>query len=209
MSRVLAISAGLSESSSTTRLAQRIGEAVTAADPTGSVEVIVLRDLAQQITDATIVGFAAPRLQQVLDQVSAADAVVFVTPVYKASYSGLFKSFIDALDADALIGKPVMLAATGGTARHSLVVDYAMRPVFAYLQAFAVPTGVFASPHDWGTDGTSALVARIERGVAELMSVLAGSGTGRTRDDSIDLFSETMLSISDPPDSVRQGAKRP
>ena len=198
MSRVVAISAGLSEASSTTKLAHRIGEAVMAKDPAGSFEVITLRDLAQQITEASLVGFAAPRLQAVLDQVGAADAVVFVTPVYKASYSGLFKSFVDALDADALIGKPVLLAATGGTARHSLVVDYAMRPVFAYLQAFVVPTGIFASPHDWGTDGVDALGSRIERGVGELTSVLGGAGTGRTRDDSIDLFSETMLSISDP-----------
>lgn len=198
MSRIVAISAGLGETSSTTMLARQIGAAITSADPTGSFEVVTLRDLAQQITEATLVGFAAPRLQAVLDQVGAADAVVFVTPTYKASYSGLFKSFVDVIDPDALIGKPVVLGATGGTARHSLVIDYAMRPVFAYLQAFVVPTGVFASSHDWGTDGALGLRTRIDRAVAELMSVLAGAGTGRSREDSIDLFSETMLSISDP-----------
>lgn len=199
MSRIVAVSAGLSESSSTTLLAQRIGAVVTAADPGGSFELVTLRDLAQQVTEATLVGFASPRLQNLLDQVSAADAVVFLTPTYQGSFSGLFKSFVDALDSDALIGTPVLLAATGGTARHSLVIDYAMRPVFAYLQAFVVPTGIFASPHDWGSDGANALTARIERAVGELMSVLAGGGSGRSRDDSIDLFSETMLSISDPP----------
>jgi len=198
MSRVIAISAGLSDASSTTLLAHRIGEAITARDPAGSFEIVTLRDLAQQVTEANIVGFAAPRLQAVLDQVGAADAVVFVTPTYQGSFSGLFKSFVDALDSDALIGKPVILAATGGTARHSLVVDYAMRPVFAYLQAFVVPTGVFASPHDWNSDGANALAARIGRAVDELMSVLGGASTGRSRDDSIDLFSEAMLSISDP-----------
>jgi FMN reductase len=198
MSRVIAISAGLSDASSTTLLAHRVGEAITAHDPAGSFEIVTLRDLAQQVTEANIVGFAAPRLQAVLDQVGAADAVVFVTPTYQGSFSGLFKSFVDALDSDALIGKPVILAATGGTARHSLVVDYAMRPVFAYLQAFVVPTGVFASPHDWNSDGANALAARIGRAVDELMSVLGGASTGRSRDDSIDLFSEAMLSISDP-----------
>lgn len=198
MSRVIAISAGLSDASSTTLLAHRIGEAITARDPAGSFEIVTLRDLAQQVTEANIVGFAAPRLQAVLDQVGAADAVVFVTPTYQGSFSGLFKSFVDALDSDALIGKPVILAATGGTARHSLVVDYAMRPVFAYLQAFVVPTGVFASPHDWNSDGANALAARIGRAVDELMSVLGGASTGRSRDDSIDLFSEAMSSISDP-----------
>ena len=198
MSRVVAISAGLSESSSSTLLAQRIGEAFAAEDPAGSFEVVTLRELAGQIAEANVVGFAAPRLQGVIDRVGAADAVVFVTPTYQGSFSGLFKSFIDALDPDALIGTPTLLAATGGTARHSLVVDYAMRPVLAYLQAFVVPTGIFASAYDWGSDGTDALNSRVRRAVGEVLSVLGGAGTGRTRDDSIDLFSETMRSISEP-----------
>jgi FMN reductase len=199
MSRVVAVSAGLSESSSTTRLAERISEAISIADPGGSVELVTLREHAQAIAEANVVGFASPRLQNVLDQVAAADAVVLVSPTYQGSFSGLFKSFIDALDPESLIGTPVLLAATGGTARHSLVIDHAMRPVLAYLQAFVVPTGVFASPHDWGSAGGDALSARIERAVAELTSVLGGTGTGRSHDDSIDLFSETMRSISEPP----------
>jgi len=201
--RVVAISAGLSDSSSTTLLAQRYGEAIRAARPDASFEVVTLRDLAHDITDATIVGFASPRLQHVIDQVAAADALVVVAPTFKASYPGLFKSFFDALEAEVLTGKPVALAATGGTARHSLVIDYAMRPLFAYLQTMTVPTGVFASPHDWASsnrtgEGADALGARIERAVGELLSVAEGGGTGRAFDDSIDLFSETMLSISDP-----------
>ncbi len=198
MSRIVAISAGLSESSSSTRLAQRIGEAITAKDPAGSFEIVTLRELAGQVAEAGVVGFAAPRLQGVIDRVGAADAVVFVTPTYQGSFSGLFKSFIDVLEPDALIGTPVLLAATGGTARHSLVVDYAMRPVLAYLQAFVVPTGIYASSHDWGSDGTNALNVRIERAVGEVISVLGGSGTGRSRDDSINLFTDTMRSITNP-----------
>jgi len=196
--RIVAISAGLSDSSSTTLLAQRYGDAIRAARPDASFEIVTLRDLAHDITDATIVGFASPRLQHVIDQVAAADALVVVAPTFKASYPGLFKSFFDALEAEVLTGKPVALAATGGTARHSLVIDYAMRPLFAYLQTMTVPTGVFASPHDWGDAGADALGARVERAVGELLSVAEGGGTGRAFDDSIDLFSETMLSISDP-----------
>ncbi len=198
--RVVAISAGLSDASSTTLLARRYGEAIAQAEPGASFEVLALRDLAHDITDAALVGFASPRLQHVIDQVVAADALVVVTPTYKASYPGLFKSFFDVIDAEQLTGKPVALAATGGTARHSLVIDFAMRPLFAYLQTMAVPTGVFASPHDWGTgeSSTSALGQRVERAVGELLSITHGGGTGRTFDDSIDLFSETMLSISDP-----------
>ena len=196
--RIVAVSAGMSDASSTSLLANRYGEAIRAARPDATFEVVSLRDLAHDITDATIVGFASPRLQHVIDQIAAADALVVVAPTYKASYPGLFKSFFDALDSDLLIGKPVALAATGGTARHSLVVDFAMRPLFAYMQAMVVPTGVFASPHDWGTEGADALGGRVERAVGELLSVAEGGGTGRTSDDSIDLFSETMLSISDP-----------
>jgi len=196
--RIVAVSAGMSDASSTTLLANRYGEAIRAVRPDATFEVVSLRDLAHDITDATLVGFASPRLQHVIDQVAAADALVVVAPTYKASYPGLFKSFFDALDADLLIGKPVALGATGGTARHSLVVDYALRPLFAYMQAMVVPTDVFASPHDWGTNGTDALGGRVERAVGELLSVAEGGGTGRTFDDSIDLFSETMLSISDP-----------
>lgn len=121
-----------------------------------------------------------------------------MTPIFKASYTGLFKSFFDVLEADALIGKPVIVAATGGTGRHSLAVDFAMRPLFAYMQALVVPTGIFASPHDWGTEGKNALAGHIDRAAAELASVLVGTGTGRQRDEEFDMFSESMIAASKP-----------
>ena len=197
--RVVALSSGLSDASSSTLLAGRITAALgqrLGADV--SIETVELRPLAHEIIDASITGFAAPRLAHVHDQLREADAIVVVTPIYKASYPGLFKAFFDALEQDLLIGKPVLLAATGGTARHSLALDFALRPLFAYLQTVPVPTGVFASPHDWGSEGTGALASRVDRAVDELVSLLAGAGTGRTFSDDIDLFSETMLSISDP-----------
>ncbi len=199
MTSIVAISAGLSDASTTRLLADRFAESVHKQYDKASIEVISLRELAHEITDATLTGFAPPRLQTVIDKVTAADALVVVTPIFKASYPGLFKSFFDVLDADVLTGKPVALAATGGTARHSLAVDFAMRPLFAYMQAMVVPTGVFASPHDWGSEGTNALGERIDRAVAELVSLLKGAGTGRGPSDDIDLFSDTFLSISNPP----------
>lgn len=198
MTRVVIVCAGLGNPSTTRLLADQLAAGVQRADATASIEVVELRPLAHDVVDATLSGFASPRLQHVIDQLGAADAVGFVTPVFQASYSGLFKSFVDVLEPDALIGKPVLLGATGGTARHSLAVEYAMRPLMAYLQAVPVPTGVFASPHDWSADGEGALTTRVDRAVGELMSLLRGAGTGRTRDDDIDLFSDTMLSISDP-----------
>lgn len=199
MTSIVAISAGLSDASTTRLLADRFAESVKKQYGDATVEVITLRELAHEITDATLTGFAPPRLQTVIDKVVAADALVVVTPIFKASYPGLFKSFFDVLEADVLTGKPVVLAATGGTARHSLAIDFAMRPLFAYMQAVAVPTSVFASPYDWGSEGTNALGERIDRAVAELVSLLKGAGTGRGPSDDIDLFSDTFLSISNPP----------
>lgn len=199
MSRVVIVSGGLGSPSTTRLLADQVEAGLLRADASTSVEIVELRPLAHEVVDATLTGFAPPRLQHVIDSVGAADAVCFVTPVLQASYSGLFKSFVDALEPDALVGKPVLLGATGGTARHSLVIELALRPLVAYLQAVAVPTGIFASPHDWGVEGNDALASRVDRAVGELFSLLGGGGSGRSRDDDIDLFSDTMLSISRPP----------
>jgi FMN reductase len=167
------VSAGLSQPSSTRLLADRLASATVrdlrergvAAD----VEVLELRDLAHDVTNHLLTGFAPPALQDALDAVAAADGVIAVTPVFSASYSGLFKSFIDVLDREALVDKPVLLAATGGTARHSLVLEHAMRPLFSYLRAVAVPTPVFAAPQDWGGDGAEGpLAGRISRAAREL-----------------------------------------
>jgi FMN reductase len=198
MTRIVAISSGLSDPSSTRMLADRLVESVQRQWGDASLEVVSLRELAHDITDATLTGFAPPRLQDVIDKVVAADGLIVVTPIFKASYPGLFKSFVDVLDADALIGKPVLLAATGGTARHSLAIDHTLRPLFAYLQALVVPTGVFASQHDWGTEGSGALGQRIDRAASELVSLLKGAGTGRVREDEFDLFSESFLKASNP-----------
>jgi len=198
MTHVVALSAGYSDPSTSRMLADQLVASIASKVAEPSVEVVTLRELAHDITDATLAGFASPRLQAVIDQVVAADALVVVTPIFKASFTGLFKSFIDALDQDALIGKPVLLAAMGGTARHSLAIDHALRPLFAYLQALTVPTGVFASSFDWGTQGKDALTARIDRATSELASLLAGAGTGRGPTDDFDLFSDTMIAASRP-----------
>jgi FMN reductase len=199
MTSVIAISAGLSETSSTRLLADRLIESFGRQFGDASVELVTLRELAHDIVDATLTGFASPRLQDVLDKVGAADGLIVATPIYKASYPGLFKSFIDVLEPDAVIGKPVLLGATGGTARHSLAIDHSLRPLFAYLQALVVPTGVFASTFDWGAEGAQALEQRIDRASGELASLLKGTGTGRSREDEFDLFSDTFLSISQGP----------
>jgi FMN reductase len=170
---LVVVSAGLSQPSSTRLLADRLSAAVlTAAGRQGlrpDVRVIELRDLAHAITDHLLTGFPPAALKEALDAVAAADALIAVSPIFTASYSGLFKSFFDVLDKDALAGKPVLIAATAGTARHSLALDHALRPMFAYLRAIVMPTAVFAASDDWGADSADGtLRSRIDRAAAEL-----------------------------------------
>jgi FMN reductase len=178
--RTLAVlSAGLSTPSSTRLLADRLGTASVAAlrarGEDATVEVVELRACARDLADALVTGFPDESLRQAIDTVVGADGLIAVTPVFSASYSGLFKTFFDVLDPDALTGKPVLLGATAGTARHSLAVEYAMRPLFAYLRAVPVPTGVFAAAEDWGGGGTdAALTRRIDRAAGELADLVSG-----------------------------------
>jgi FMN reductase len=132
--------------------------------------VVELREHAQDLANHLMTGFPSGPLREVIDSVRTADALVVVTPVFNASFSGLFKMFFDVLERGSLTGKPVLLAATGGTARHSLALEHAMRPLFSYLQAVTVPTAVFAASEDWGSNGGThgALTGRIDRAAEEL-----------------------------------------
>ena len=183
--RVVVVSAGLSQPSSTRLLADRLAAATVAAGASRGVDVeietIEVRDHAHDLANALVTGFPAGELRRAVDAVAAADAVIAVTPVFSASYSGLFKSFVDVLDPESLAGVPVLVAATAGTARHSLVLEHAMRPLFSYLRAVVVPTGVFAAAEDWGVGDSagSALAERIDRAAGELADLLAGLPAGR------------------------------
>ncbi|MFB7600594.1 CE1759 family FMN reductase [Streptomyces sp. NPDC056160] len=177
---LVVVSAGLSVPSSTRLLGDRLA-AATAARTGADVRVIEVRDLAVDIAHNLTSGFPGPALADALDAVAGADGLVVVTPVFSASYSGLFKSFFDVLgarDKDALAGKPVLVAATGGTARHSMVLDHALRPLFSYLRAVVVPTGVYAASEDWGAQG---LPERIERAAGELAALMTGRPAQRHR----------------------------
>ena len=170
---LVVLSAGLSQPSSTRLLADQLSAAAVGAAArlgvTLDLQVIELRDLAHDLTDHMLTGLAKPALKQAQDAVAAADGLITVTPVFTASYSGLYKSFFDVLDKDSLADKPVILAATAGTTRHSLVLEHALRPLFAYLRATVVPTAVFAASDDWGANSVEGpLRGRIDRAAAEL-----------------------------------------
>ena len=180
---IAVVAAGLGQPSSTRLLADKLAAATAGRMPARTQVITVeLRDLAHDIVNALLTGFPSPALREAIDQVHRADALIAVTPLYSGSYNGLFKAFFDVLDQDALAGKPVLIGATGGTARHSLALEHAIRPLFSYLRAVTVPTAVFAATEDWGAAGgdTGALTSRIDRAGAEL-AALAGGRSRRPR----------------------------
>ena len=183
--RLTVLSAGLGVPSSTRLLADQLAAAATrelaAAGYEVTTDVVELRELAVDIANNFVTGFAPPRLAEVIAGVESSDGIIAVSPVFSASYSGLFKSFIDVLDPKSLDGKAALLGATGGTDRHQMVLDHAMRPLFSYLRTRTAATAVFAGPQDWGNtdDGGTPLSARIERAAAEFSSLLEGDQPGR------------------------------
>ncbi|MEV7979811.1 FMN reductase [Streptomyces sp. NPDC086519] len=198
--RLIAVSAGLSTPSSTRLLADRltdtVGEELADQGHKAEVDVVEMRALAVAIANNLVTGFPPPQLADAIEAVTGADGLVAVTPVFAASYSGLFKSFFDLIDPDALTGKPVLIAATGGTPRHSLVLEHAVRPLFTYLRAVVVPTGVYAASEDWGSGSdahTEGLPARIRRASREMASVLAARAADPRLEDDVTL-SEKRLS---------------
>jgi FMN reductase len=176
--RVVVVSGGLGVPSTTRLLGDQLAAAavrsLAARGETAQVEVVELRPLAHALADNLLTGFPSGDLAAALESVRRADALVVVTPVFAASYSGLFKMFFDVMEQGAVAGTPVVLAATAGTARHSLVLEHALRPLFAHLKAIAVPTAVFAASEDFGDTADGRLAERVDRAAAELADVVAG-----------------------------------
>jgi FMN reductase len=171
MTTIAVVSAGLSVPSSTRMLADRLAAATVAAlGPGATSEVVELRGHARDLADHLLTGFPGTSLRAAIDTVAKADGLIAVTPVFSASYSGLFKTFFDVLDKEALAGRPVLMGATAGTARHSLVLEHAMRPLFSYLRALVTPTAVFAASDDWASED---LAERIRRAGEEFAGLVA------------------------------------
>ncbi|MCW6003539.1 NAD(P)H-dependent oxidoreductase [Micromonospora sp. CPCC 205371] len=181
---ITVINAGVSDPSSTRLLADRVAQKVIdtlrESGTTATVRSIDLGTLAVDVAQALVSGMPNPKVQAAIEQLARTDGIIAATPVYKAGISGLFKSFADLIDNDLLIAKPVILAATGGSARHAMVVDDHLRPLFAFLRALPMPTSLYAAPEDWSSTD---LGKRIARAAGEL-AVLLRSGAGRDIADS-------------------------
>jgi FMN reductase len=191
--KLVAIHAGTSDPSSTQLLADRIADRTIAigAESNLAVELqrIDLRGLANDITAAIVSQFVSPELQRALDVLRDADGVIASTPVYKAGPSGLFTEFFQILDNDLLIGTPIVLAGTGGSPRHSLVIDDQLRGLFAYLRTLTAPTAVYAAPEDWQESG---LGSRIDRAATELMVMMRNDLKSQLRGEAWDHYQHTF-----------------
>lgn len=195
MRNIIAISGGLSSPSSSRTLAEDLAreaaESLRSRGERATVELVELRDHAHAIMDNMLTGFPTGEFAELMERLVEADAIIVVTPTFSAGISGLVKSFFDVVEKEKLEGMPVLMAATGGTERHSLVIEYAMRPLFAYLKANPVGTGVYAATSDFGGEGAAALRGRVQRAATELADVVAGAPRRVKQDDFVDF--ETLL----------------
>lgn len=184
--RVVALSGGLGFPSSTRTLTDLLLEAVAerlGADGRAvSTTTVEVRDVAQDAVAETLLGLRSEPLAAALAAVEDADALIVASPVFRGSYAGVFKTVVDLLDPLAMRGKPVLLAATSGSARHTLMADHALRPLFAYFGTLIVPTAVVATPEEFafGTRPVDGLRARIDRAAQELADLAPARARSRT-----------------------------
>lgn len=198
--RIAVVSAGLREPSSTRMLADRLAAAtereLRERGEQVELDTVDLRTVAVPLTNALMTGIESAELAALTSAVKSADAVIAVSPIFSGSYNGLFKTFFDILGEESLVGTPVLLGATAGTPRHSLALDHALRPLFAYLRALVVPTGVFAATDDFGqvgpevpSEGGAPLDQRTARAAGELADLLLARGRKVVKDEFADFTS--------------------
>ncbi|HSD36057.1 MAG TPA: FMN reductase [Rhodocyclaceae bacterium] len=171
--RVVALVGSTSERSRTQSLAETIasslGEKVSV-----EVETLRLRELVPDIGVAISRDTLGPSAARALQAIESAHLLIVASPVYKGAYPGMFKHLIDFIPPDALVGRPVLLAATGGSDRHALVVDSTLRPLFAFFRAHTVPSAVYASEQDFEDYAVRSLPLRdrIEEATSQAAALL-------------------------------------
>ena len=146
--RIVAVSGGLQRPSKAAALAEHLMDLI-ADEVLCEQHLVELGQLAPQLAGAVWRSHLPETVERELAAVEQADIVVVATPVYRGAYTGLFKHFFDFIHQDALIDKPVLLAATGGSERHALMIDHQLRPLFSFFQARTLPLGVYATDKDF------------------------------------------------------------
>jgi FMN reductase len=172
---VVGISGNLTRPSKTRvfidHIAGQVANNIGASSATFDIE-----DLGPSFAQARRLVDLGPSARNIVEQLSSADVLVVGSPTFKGSYTGLFKHFFDLLDPASLRGKPVILAATGGGERHSLIVEHQLRPLFGFFEALTMPTAIYASDRDFaeGVLVSEAIRARARQAVAEACRVVGG-----------------------------------
>jgi FMN reductase len=152
-------------------IARQVAEGLGAASDTFDIQ-----DLGPSLGQARRLSDLAPEARAIVDRLARATLVVVGSPTFKGSYTGLFKHFFDLIEPSALRGKPVILAATGGGERHSLIVEHQLRPLFGFFEALTMPTAIYASDKDFA-DGvlvSEPIRARARQAVAEACRLVGG-----------------------------------
>ena len=171
--RLVAVSGGLQRPSKSAALAEYLLDLIADEVPS-ELHLIELGQLAPQLAGAVWRSQLPETVERELAWVEQADVLVVATPVFRGSYTGLFKHFFDFVHQDALIGKPVLLAATGGSERHALVIDHQLRPLFSFFQAWTLPLGVYATDKDFvaGRPSDAALIERARLAVERALPLV-------------------------------------
>lgn len=170
--RLVCLSGNFTRPSRTRVLVEAVA-AQFAQDPRWSTEVYDILDAGPTLAVTTSRDSAGPEHLKMWDAVRNCDALVVASPVYKASYSGLLKHFFDLLEMDMLIGKPVLVGATGKAAAHALMIDHQFRPLFAFFRAIVIPSSLFALDADFASPDslTESMGSRVEGAASELKRI--------------------------------------
>jgi FMN reductase len=188
---VVAVSGSLHVPSRTTALVKEILAALSRELPINA-HLIELADVGPEFAGTLRRGDLPASIEDELLRIEAADVLVVASPVYRASFTGLFKHLFDFVGQYALIDKPVLLAATGGSDRHALIIEHQFRPLFGFFQALTLPIGVYANDADFTDHVVSSLDLheRIDLAVARALPLIrvnaaaaswSGTGTARVR----------------------------
>jgi FMN reductase len=174
--RVVGVSGSLTDPSRTTALVEAIVDAFGTVFPIER-HIIRLNSLGPELAGALVRKQLPPGAQEELERIENADLLVVATPVYRASFTGLFKHLFDFVDQYALVDTPVLLAATGGSERHALIIEHQLRPLFGFFQSLALPVGVYAHDSDF-TDyriSNEQLTERIDKAIARALPLVRSS----------------------------------
>lgn len=172
--KIVAVSGGLQRPSRTLALVEELLDSLTGAWP-AETRLVELGPLVPKFGGVLQRGQLPADVERALKDVESADLLLVASPIYRGSYTGLFKHFFDFVHHESLIDVPVLLAATGGSDRHALAIDHQLRPLFSFFQARTLPLGVYATDRDFadGRVHSDALIERARLAVRRAMPLLA------------------------------------